>query len=119
MKAQNKKQYYSFGLKNTFPLIGMKDSLKIYETMEENGFHKPENQFPPARISSAFKNWFPVRAVTVSASRKKLSSKLTVFIREKYPSPMARTKDSFKNKFPGDREKAFSGRSLSKKTGLN
>ena len=93
----------------------MKDSLKIYETMEENGFYKPENQFPPARISSVFKNWFPVIAVTVSASRKKLSSKVTVFIREEYPSPMARTKDSFKNKFPGDRKKAFSDRSLWKK----
>ena len=24
----------------------MKDSLKIYETIEENGFHYPENPFP-------------------------------------------------------------------------
>ena len=78
--------------------------------MEENGFHKPENQFPPARISSVFKNWFPVIAVTVSASRKKLSSKVTVFIREKYLSPIAGMKDSFKNKFLLDRKKAFSGR---------
>ena len=38
-----------------------------------------------------------------------------VFIREKYPSPIAGMKDSFKNKFPLDREKAFSGSSLWKK----
>ena len=75
--------------------------------MEENGFHQPENQFPPARISSVFKNLFPFIAVTVSASRKKLSSKVTVFIREKYPSPIAGMKDSFKNKFPIDRKKLF------------
>ena len=66
----------------------------------------------PARISSVFKNWFPLVAVTVSTSRKKLSSKVTVFIREKYPSPMAGMKDSFKNTFPLDRKKAFSGRCL-------
>ena len=46
-------------------------------------------------------------AVTVSASRKKLSSKVTVFIREKYPSPIAGMKDSFKNKYPLDRKKSF------------
>ena len=45
------------------------------------------NQFPPARISSVFKNWLPL--MTVSASRKKLSSKVTVSIREKNPSPIA------------------------------
>ena len=38
--------------------------------MEANGFHNPENQFLPARISSGFKNWFPLIAVTASASRK-------------------------------------------------
>ena len=52
--------------------------------MEENGFRKPENQFPPARISSGFKNWFPL---------KKLSNKVTVSIREKNPSPIAGMKD--------------------------
>ena len=51
--------------------------------MEENGFHQLENQFPPTRISSVFKNWFPLTAVTVSASRKKLSSKGTVFSLER------------------------------------
>ena len=75
--------------------------------MEENGFHQPKNQFPSARISSFFKNWFPFIAVTVSASRKKLSSKVTVSIRERYPSPIARMKDSFKNTFPLDRKKTF------------
>ena len=39
-------------------------------------------------------------AVTVSASRKKLSSKVTVSIREKNPSSIAGMKDLFKNKFP-------------------
>ena len=41
----------------------------------------------------------------VSTRRKKLSSKVTVFIAEKNPSPIARMKDSFKNKFPLDRKK--------------
>ena len=44
-----------------------------------------ENQFPPARISSVFKNWFPLIAVTVSTCRKKLSSKVMVSTREKNP----------------------------------
>ena len=44
-----------------------------------------ENQFPPARISSVFKNWFPLIAETVSTCRKKLSSKMMVSIREKNP----------------------------------
>ena len=46
--------------------------------MEENGFHQPENQFPPARISSVFKNWFPLIALTVSASTKNQSNKKQV-----------------------------------------
>ena len=75
--------------------------------MELIGFHEPENQFPPARISSVFKNWFPLIEVTVSTSRKKLSNKVTVFIREKYPSPIAWMKDSFKNEFPLGRKKTF------------
>ena len=44
--------------------------------------------------------------MTVSASRKKLSSKVTVSIREKNPSPIARMKDSFKDTFPLDRKEA-------------
>ena len=48
----------------------------------------------------------------VSASKKKISSKVKVSIREKNPSPMAGMKDSFKTKFPRHRKKAFSGRSL-------
>ena len=61
--------------------------------MEENGFHKLENQFPTARIRSGFKNWFPLITVTISASRKKLSNQVTVSIREKNPSPIAGMKD--------------------------
>ena len=77
----------------------------IYETMEENGIHQPEDQFPPARISSVFKNWFSL--ITVTASRKKLSSKVTFSIRQKHPSPIAGMKDSFKNTFLLDRKKSF------------
>ena len=58
-------------------------------------------------------------AVTFSASRKKLSSKVTVSIREKNPSPTARMKDSFKNKFPLDSKKrsraGVSGKTYKKK----
>ena len=48
--------------------------------------------------------------MTVSASSKKFKvSKVTVSIREKNPSPIAGIKNSFKNTFPLDRKKAFSG----------
>ena len=80
--------------------------------MKQNGFHEPENQFSPERISFVFKKWFPLIAVTVSVRRKKLSSKVTVFITEKNRTPTARMTDSFKIKFPLDRKKAFSSRSL-------
>ena len=39
MKALNKKQYYSFGLKNEFLLIGMKGFLKNISDNGKNGFH--------------------------------------------------------------------------------
>ena len=45
--------------------------------------------------------------MTVSAS-KKFSSEVTVFIREKYPSPIAGMKDLFAL----DRKKAFSDKRL-------
>ena len=44
--------------------------LKMSETMEENGFHYPENLFSVAIIRFVFKNWFPFISVTLSASRK-------------------------------------------------
>ena len=62
-----------------FPLTGMKNSLKIFETMGENGFHELENEFPLARIRSVFKKWFPLISVKVSVSRKELSSKVYGF----------------------------------------
>ena len=45
--------------------------------------------------------------MTVSTSRKKLSSKVTVSIREKTPSPIAEMKDTFENTFPLDRKKSL------------
>ena len=83
--------------------------------MEQNGtklFPLARNQFPPSRTGFVFKNRFPLIAVTVFASRRKLSSKVTVSIREKNPSPIARMKDTFKNTFPLDRKIAFPVRSL-------
>ena len=47
----------------------------MYETMEENGFHYSESQFPLARKSFVFKNWSPLIAVTVSAGRKNFQVK--------------------------------------------
>ena len=61
---------------------------------------------------SVFKSWSQLKAVMVSASRKKLSSKVTVSSRDKNPSPIDKMKDSFKNTFPLDRKKTFPGRSL-------
>ena len=43
--------------------------------MEENGFHLLQNEFPLASLRSVFEKWFPPISVTVSASRKDLSSK--------------------------------------------
>ena len=62
--------------------------------MEEIFFPYPENQFPSAVISSVFKNWFSLISVTVSVTRKKLSSKLDSFHQIENPSPTARTNDS-------------------------
>ena len=53
--------------------------------------------------------------MTVSASRKKLSSKVTVSIREKNPSPIAGMKDSFKNTFPLDKKKKIFQEVISEK----
>ena len=47
--------------------------------MKENGFHKLENEFPLARN----KAWFPLMSVMVSASRKKLSSKVGFHYKKK------------------------------------
>ena len=54
--------------------------------------------------------------MTVSASSKKFKvSKVTVSIREKNPSPIARMKDSFKNTFSLDRQKSLSPAEVSEK----
>ena len=96
-KALNKKQYYSFGLKNSFPLIGMKDFLKNIWDNGRKWFPLARKSVSTTRISSVFKNWFPLMAI--STGRKKLSNKVTVSIRERNPSPIAGMKDSFKNTF--------------------
>ena len=75
--------------------------------MEENGFHQLENQFPPARKRFVFKKWFPLKSVTVSASRKELSSKVEGFHQRENPSTIAGMKDSIKNTFPLDGKKAY------------
>ena len=74
---------------------------------KKNGFHELENEFRPARIRSVFKKWFPLISVTVSASRKELSSKVDAFHQIENPSPIAEMKDSLKNTFPLDRKKAY------------
>ena len=51
--------------------------------MEENGFHQPENKFPPARISSVFKTGFRSQQWRFPLVVKELSSKVTVSIRGK------------------------------------
>ena len=43
-------------MKNAFPLAGMKDSLKIAQTMEKCGFHSAEDQFSLARIKHVIKD---------------------------------------------------------------
>ena len=49
------------------------------QAIKENGFHYLENEFPPARLRSIFKNSFSLILVTVSVSRKELSSKVDGF----------------------------------------
>ena len=48
---------------------------------------------------STSKKWFPLKSVTVSASRKELSSKLDPFHQRKNPSPIAGTKDSLQKAY--------------------
>ena len=62
-----------------FTLAGMKNFLKNISGNGKNGFHLLENKFALARIRSVFKKWFPLISVTVSASRKELSSKIDGF----------------------------------------
>ena len=73
--------------------------------MEENGFHLLQNEFPLASLRSVFEKWFPPISVTVSASRKDLSSKADGLQRRKNPSPKAGMKASLKNTFPLDGKK--------------
>ena len=75
--------------------------------MEENGFHLLQNEFPLASLRSVFEKWFPPISVTVSASRKELSSKVDGLHFSKNPSPKAGMKDSLKNKFPLGGEKNY------------
>ena len=60
---------FSSGLKNAFAIAGMKNFLK---NICENG----RKWIPPISIRSI---WFPLISVTVSASRKELSSKVRRF----------------------------------------
>ena len=54
-----------------------------------------------------FKKWLPLISVTVSASRKELSSKVDGFHYRENPSPIAEMKDLLKNIFPLDGKKAY------------
>ena len=49
-----KKQTFSSGFRNGFHYPGWRTPWKISETMEENGFHYLENEFPLARMRSVF-----------------------------------------------------------------
>ena len=82
--------------------------------MEENRFHQLENEFPLAKIRSAFKKWFPLMSVTVQASRKELKqSRLFPIKRESFsksrenPSPSAEMKDSLKRYVSTRRKRAY------------
>ena len=81
-----------------FLLAGMKNSLK-------NIWDNRRKWFPPARIRYIFKKWFPLISVTVSTSRKELSSKVDGFNYRENPSSIAGMKDSLKNTFPLDEKK--------------
>ena len=72
----------------------------MVSTSQKIRFHQQE------QVLSSI-DWFPIIAVTVSASSKKLLSKVTVFISEQNLSPIAGMKDTFKNTFPLDRKKGF------------
>ena len=57
---------------------------------EKKWFPLARKSVPTRKNKSVLKNWFPLIAVTVSVRRKKLSSKVTVFITEKNRTPTAR-----------------------------
>ena len=101
-KFKVKSYTFSSGLKNVFPLAGMKNSLKNIWYNWRNGFHELENELLLARIRSVFKKWFPFISVTVSPSRKEFSSKIDGFHWRENPSPIGRMKDLLRNKFPLD-----------------
>ena len=88
-----------------FPLAGMKNSLK-------NIWNNGRKWFPLAIIRLVFKKWFLLISVTVSASKKELSSKVDVFHYIGNPSPIAVMNDSLKNTFPLYGETTSSGKRI-------
>ena len=62
-----------------FHYPGWRTTWNISVAIEENGFHKPENQFPLVRISYVFQNCFSRISMTVSDIRNKLSNKVDGF----------------------------------------
>ena len=70
----------------------------MVSTSRKISFHRQEYVL-------SLKNWFPLISVTVSASRKNISSKVDGFHYRENPVPLAGMKDSFKNTFPLDVKK--------------
>ena len=83
-----------------FPLAGMKNSWK-------NIWNNGRKWFPLAIIKLVFKKWFLLISVTVSASRKELSSKVDGFHYRGNPSPIAGMKDSLKKYVSTRRRKSL------------
>ena len=81
--------------------------------MEENGFHQPENQFPPARICPVFKTLVFTHVSVSFHQQKKTLKYIGPFPLERKSFPITGMKDSFKkNSCSLDGKKAFTGRIL-------
>ena len=114
-KLRIKNNTFSFGHKNGFPLSGMKRSFKNIWVNGRKWFPLARKSFSTSKISSVFKNCFPLISVTVSGIRKKVSKKLDGFHKIQNPFPRAGIKHSFKNTFPLDGKKKLSLAGVSEK----
>ena len=110
-KLRIKNNTFSFGLKNGFPLSGMKRSFKNICVNGRKWFPLARKSFSTSKISSVFKNCFPLMSVTVSGIRKKVSKRRFPLDKKSFFKSQS---ERLVQKYVSARrkKKAFTGRSL-------
>ena len=68
---------------------------ELFEKLEQNGFHQPENQFPLASMKNLLKNKFKLGGIKALTIRSIGKMEKSGFHEPKNPFPLARMKDLF------------------------